>query len=85
MGGKISTVSSDATAYYPRDVNFFIDIFSFWNNVADSESNQKWNGKTFKEIYPVLGPYVYLGFPIHNLPNYLNAYYGENRDRLLCI
>lgn len=85
MGGKIAERSSDVTAYYPRQAKFFVDIFNFWDNPVNQEFNMKWNGKTFKKLYALNGPYSYLGFPIPHLPNHLNAYYGENKDRLIEI
>lgn len=83
MGGKISERTSNETAYYPREAKFFVDIFNFWNSPVDQEFSQNWNSQTFQELYPILGPYCYLGFPIPNLPHHLNAYYGENTKRLL--
>ena len=85
MGGKISSVSSFETAYYPRDCKFFVDIFNFWDTPVDQEKNMKWNGKTFQSLYSDLGPYVYLGFPISTLTDPLNSYYGKNKDKLLSI
>ena len=82
MGGKISERSSDATAFYPRQCKFFVDIFNFWDSAADQEANMKWNGKTFKQLYPIIGPYSYLGFQIQALNDNLRAYYGENLERL---
>lgn len=85
MGGKISEVRSDETAFYPRRSNFFVDIFNFWDNALYQEENMKWNGKTFNLLYPIIGPYTYLGFPIPNLHNNLYAYYGENTEKLRMI
>lgn len=85
MGGKISERKSTDTAFYPRSAKFFVDIFNFWDSSVDQEQNMKWNGKTFKELYPIIGPYSYLGFPIQVLANNLHAYYGSNTERLLKI
>ena len=82
MGGKISEKKSSDTAFYPRSSKFFVDIFNFWNSPVDQEQNMKWNGKTFKELYPLIGPYSYLGFPISTLADNLYAYYGDNLERL---
>ena len=85
MGGKIANRQSNETAFYPRQSKFFVDIFNFWDSAVDQVINMKWNGQTFKQLYVTNGPYVYLGFPIPNLPDHLNAYYGENKHRLLKI
>lgn len=85
MGGEISTKSSNQTAFYPRDAKFFIDIFNYWDSVVDQEANMKWNGKTFNILYPENGGNVYLGFPIPNMSNHLEVYYGTNYKKLLNI
>jgi len=82
MGGKISQKKSSDTAFYPRQSKFFVDIFNFWDSPVDQESNMKWNGKTFVELYPIIGPYSYLGFPVPILSNNLKAYYGDNLEKL---
>ena len=82
MGGKISDKSSSETAFFPRSAKFFVDIFNFWDSPVDQEQNMKWNGKTFNELYPIIGPYSYLGFPVPSLVNNLRAYYGDNLERL---
>ena len=80
MGGKISDVCSCETAFYPRDAKFFVDIFSFWDSNTQETDNMVWNDETFNTLYNEAGPYVYLGFPIFDLP--LRAYYGKNLERL---
>ncbi len=80
MGGKISDIPPNATAFYPRNSKFFIDIFNFWDSPVYQEQNMKWNGKTFKELYPIAGPYVYLGFPISNLPDSIAGYKTSSID-----
>jgi hypothetical protein len=78
MGGKIAERKSDATAFYPRQSKFF----NFWDSAVDQEANMKWNGQTFKQLYPLIGPYSYLGFQIPALDNNLRPYYGDNLERL---
>jgi hypothetical protein len=85
MGGKISDVKPSETAFYPRYSKFFIDIFNFWDSAVYQEEQENWNITTFSLLYPKLGPYCYLGFPIPNLPDHLTAYYGNNKLRLLEI
>lgn len=85
MGGKISDRKSSETAFFARKSKFFVDIFNFWDSAVDQEVNMKWNGQTFKGLYDIIGPYTYLGFPVPNLPNHLNAYYGTNKERLVKV
>lgn len=83
LGGKISNINKSDTCYYPRQANFFIDIFNFWDNVADQKYNLKWNNEFFNTVYSYLGPYIYLGFPINDID--LKAYYGNNYYKWLKI
>jgi hypothetical protein len=83
MKGAISDKKSDETAYYPRDANFFVDIFNFWDSPVNQEANNQWNNTSFDILFATNGPYTYLGFPIPNLP--LTSYYGTNIDRLIKI
>jgi hypothetical protein len=85
MGGKISDRSSSATAYYPRKAKIFVDIFAFWDSAVYQQASLHWSARTFFDLYAIAGPYSYLGFPVPNLPNHLNAYYGKNAPRLLEI
>jgi len=80
MGGAIREVTPSATAFYPREASFFVDIFSFWDNVKYSEENEAWNKNFYGAFYSTLGPYIYLGFP-----EKLGDYYGSNRTRLFDI
>ncbi len=80
MGGRISKVRNNETAFYPRRSKFFIDIFNFWSDISDTNGSYRWNKELFSLLYEELGPYTYVGFPIKNFP--LEAYYGSNLDRL---
>ena len=83
MGGKISEINSDETAYVCRDAKFFIDIFSFWDSCVYQKENESWNSNAFKILHKENGPYVYAGFPKQKIP--LENYYGDNLLRLQYI
>ena len=83
MGGRISKVKSNETAFYPRQAKFFLDIFNFWDSISDTKINYKWNNQLFELLYEKLGPYTYIGFPIEGLPS--RAYFGPNLPRLIQI
>lgn len=85
MGGKISKVGPRETAFYPRESKFFVELFSYWDSALDTCGNQMWVTSLFEKLYNPKKDYVYVGFPINNLPNHLNAYYGKNKNRLLRI
>jgi FAD/FMN-containing dehydrogenase len=83
MGGKISEVKSSETAFFPRQSKFMYDIFSYWDSALDTCRVSDWVSSVFNRVYqPTKNDHVYVGFPINNLPNHLDAYYGENKSRL---
>lgn len=85
LGGKISQVPSNATAYYPRDANYLYDCFSYWNSALDYCNNQQFINELFQLVYHPEEDNVFVGFPINGLLNHPKAYYGENIDRLRTI
>jgi hypothetical protein len=94
MGGKISEVGSTETAFVSRQSKFMYDIFSYWDSALDTCANTSWVSSIFHHIYRPSRPrkdgsdhgdHVYVGFPINNLPNHLDAYYGENKTRLQLV
>jgi hypothetical protein len=51
LGGKISQVSSEATAFYPRNAKYFLDCFSYWNSALYNCSNQDFVNQLFDAVY----------------------------------
>lgn len=85
MGGQILENDASKTSFFARNALFFVDIYNYWDDQAQSEINHAWGQEAFSTLYASLGPYVYLGFPIMGLPDYLHAYYGSNAERLQTI
>lgn len=85
LGGVISDIPSDATAFYPRNANFFVTFFNFWNSDADSFKNELWNMITYETLYKYGDMTTYVGWPINNLKNPGINYFGENFPRILEI
>ena len=85
LGGKIAERSSSATAFYPRQAQFFYDLFAFCDSYINFLDIEAWVKNTFNHIYNPITDNVFVGFPIPKLKNHLNAYYGKNKTRLLKI
>jgi hypothetical protein len=81
MGGEISKVGRKDTAFYPRQKKYFVDVATFWNDIEDSKSVEKW---TEKAVSTYLQPhtYLYVGFPTVDDPK---IYFGRNTKRLQFI
>lgn len=80
LGGKISEVSSRQMAFYPRKKHFFVDISSFWQNIHESQSMEKWTNEIVKELINMDNTIAYVGFPItfSNIKYSNDIYYGKN-------
>ena len=85
LGGKISVRSPSDTAFYPREANFFYDIFAFCQSSLDINNLSLWVTEFFNHTYNQVTDTVFVGFPIPNLPKHLEAYYGTNKNRLISI
>lgn len=85
LGGQISCKRPNESAFIARDAQFFVDIFAYCRSSVDYEEINNWTRELFDLLYRPQRDYVFLGFPIPQLPRHLEAYYGQNRFRLLKI
>lgn len=71
MGGAVSRVDEDATAFGHRDAAFALTIQTSWRNPAESEKHIRWTREFWTAIRPfsVGGTYV----------NFMSADDGEDR------
>lgn len=80
-GGAIADVDKLDTAYYYRDAKFIMGIQSVWEDDKYSNINKEWVKINFKTIEEMTeGSFV--NFPLDELNNYENEYYGKNIKRL---
>lgn len=84
LGGKVSEMSPDETAYFYRDASYIILIQSVWEESQYALDNKRWVNRRFKYIKSITqGSYV--NFPYGGLLDYLAAYYGGNANRLRAV
>lgn len=80
-GGAIADVDKLDTAYYYRDAKFIMGIQSVWEDDKYANINKEWVKINFKTIEEMTeGSFV--NFPLDELNNYENEYYGKNIKRL---
>ena len=84
LGGKIK--EGDTGSFSFRNSKFFIDLTCKWNNLIDSQSNQKWINEYFEKIFNKSNG-VYIGFPITftNIQYTNKVYYPNSYKKLLKI
>ncbi len=87
LGGRIKDKKPTESAFYPREMNYWYDMSSFWTSSLDTCAEKNWLEEAFKFTFipSNTNNYVFTGLPMNNLPNHLDAYYGKNKSRLLEI
>ncbi|WP_101296854.1 FAD-binding oxidoreductase [Halegenticoccus soli] len=83
LGGAISDVERDATAFWHRDKPYMLTFEANWDDPADSDANVAWVRESIAEVreMPVASG-TYGNFPgFHEDP--AQALFGENYDRLV--
>ena len=84
LGGAIEDISKEETAFYYRDAKFILGLQSVWEEDIYSEENKKWVVDKF-QIIKNLTKGSFVNFPIRELENYEEEYYGDNKDKLIEI
>lgn len=81
LGGKVSEVGKQCTAFYYRDVAYIIGIQSVWEQDRYAAANRFWLYYKFQYLKQLtVGSYV--NFPYNCLEDYEEEYYGANMCRL---
>ncbi|WP_099205700.1 FAD-binding oxidoreductase [Scatolibacter rhodanostii] len=81
LGGKVSEMAQDETAFYWRNAHFIVWLETIWEDNSVQAENELW----INERFPVLAAVTegsYINFPYNKLPNYLEEYYGTHVCRL---
>jgi FAD/FMN-containing dehydrogenase len=85
LGGAISKVSPDATAFVHRNEAMLITFQSNWTNSTDDNVNVDW----VEDIHQAMQPYTtggaYVNIPDRSLEDWPYAYYGDNFPRLMDV
>ena len=84
MGGAITNIPPTDSAYFYRKAVFFLDYSTQWlKQTEDKKHIAELDALRTKLLPYTIGDYV--GNPDRNLKDYLNAYYGDNVERLRCV
>jgi FAD/FMN-containing dehydrogenase len=81
LGGAISKIDKNETAFYYRDAIAIMGLQSVWEEEKYATFNRKWVIDKVRYIESVtVGSFI--NFPFKELTNYESEYYGENMNRL---
>ena len=84
-GGAVNRVARDATAFVHRDALHHVQMFAYWDPSASPalvEDNLAWIQAYFDAVSPYGNGESYQNYIDPDLPDWLDAYYGENLPRL---
>jgi FAD/FMN-containing dehydrogenase len=62
MGGAVSRVAGDATAFGERGMQYMLSIDSIWKSPADDEKNLSWSRRFWNDMKHHSGGRAYLNF-----------------------
>ncbi|HEY3414952.1 MAG TPA: FAD-binding oxidoreductase [Armatimonadota bacterium] len=85
LGGAVSRVPSDATAYGHRDGRYVLNTHGRWNDPAKDEAGIGWARDLFRAAAPYATGSVYVNFLTQDEDDRVRAAYGGNYDRLVRI
>lgn len=82
-GGKFA---EGRTSFFPRKAFAYLFQFACWNNESQDREAIRELTEFYEKLAPFTSPYSYANLVDFELgPTYLNAYYGDHVDRLICI
>jgi FAD/FMN-containing dehydrogenase len=87
MGGAVSRVDGQATAYQNRDSQFMLSIDGTWTDPAESERNIAWIRGFWEAMRRFSNGGVYINFPGfgENAQSLWQASYGGNYEQLVAV
>jgi FAD/FMN-containing dehydrogenase len=85
LGGAISRVAHEATAYNHRDGRFVMNVHGRWADPANDDACIGWARALFQAAAPYSTGSVYVNFMTQDESDRVRAAYGENYDRLVAL
>ena len=82
LGGAVSRVPADATAYGHRDAEFVMNVHGRWSDPGKDEACIRWARDLFRAAAPFATGSVYVNFMTQEEGDRVRAAYGANYDRL---
>lgn len=83
LGGAVSRVPSNATAYAHRDAQFVVNMHGRWSDPAKDDACIGWARSLFNAAAPFATGGVYVNFMTQEEHERVRAAYGGNYDRMV--
>lgn len=81
LGGKVSDIGTNNTAFFYRKAKYIIWMETIWEEDAYAQDNREWISNQFPYLEAITRG-SYINFPYGKLPDYLEEYYGDHVSRL---
>jgi hypothetical protein len=85
LGGAVSHVAPQDTAFAHRDAQHSLLVARMWQNPAESEKNIDWARRCYRTAEPFLKPGVYVNYLGDEGEARVKAAYGVNYERLRAV
>ncbi len=85
LGGAVSRVPQEATAYTHRDAQFVLNVHGRWEDPAKDAKCIAWARELFQAAAPFATGGAYVNFMTQEEQDRVRAAYGSNYDRLVTI
>ena len=85
LGGAMSRIAQDATAYPHRSANFAMNVHTRWRDRADQQRSIDWARRLFAETAPYATGGVYVNFMPEDEVDRVSSAYGPNYARLAVL
>jgi FAD/FMN-containing dehydrogenase len=85
LGGVVSRVSHEATAYNHRDGRYVMNVHGRWADAANDEKCIGWARALWQAAVPYSTGSVYVNFMTQDETDRVRAAYGPNYDRLVAL
>ena len=85
LGGAVSRVADDATAYMGRGAQFVMNVHARWDDPSQDDSFVAWARSVYQTTAPFASAGAYVNFLTSDEQDRVRAAYGSNYDRLATI
>lgn len=82
LGGVVDNYTNEDMSYCARGARFIIGMQSVWEDNKYKDINSEFIVNAYKSMMPITKG-SYISFPIKELENYQEEFYGENLSKLL--
>ena len=85
LGGRITQIDQDSTAYRQRDAQFVLNVHARWEDQSEDQTCVDWARKFFKATAPYATGGVYINFMTADENERIKTAYGAGYERLVAV